>query len=105
MRTITSFDDALDFYPDAKPRTGPRFGRAFESLRLVWEAMAEWHAAARRYHALTARGMPHDQAEVNMRLFADRVMPILQRDPAYAAPRIASMPAPAAASERLFAPA
>jgi alkanesulfonate monooxygenase SsuD/methylene tetrahydromethanopterin reductase-like flavin-dependent oxidoreductase (luciferase family) len=29
-------------------------------------------------------GMPHEQAEVNMRLFADRVMPVLQRDRAFA---------------------
>lgn len=28
-------------------------------------------------------GMPHDQAEINMRLFADRVMPVLQRDAAF----------------------
>src|ERR671923_229570 len=30
-------------------------------------------------------GMPHEQAELNMRLFADRVMPVLQRDRAFAA--------------------
>jgi alkanesulfonate monooxygenase SsuD/methylene tetrahydromethanopterin reductase-like flavin-dependent oxidoreductase (luciferase family) len=29
-------------------------------------------------------GMPHEDAEINMRLFADRVMPVLQRDPAFA---------------------
>ena len=29
-------------------------------------------------------GMPHEQAERNMRLFADRVMPVLQRDRAFA---------------------
>jgi hypothetical protein len=28
-------------------------------------------------------GMPHEQAELNMRLFADRVIPVLQRDPAF----------------------
>ena len=32
--------------------------------------------------------MPHEEAELNMRLFADRVMPRLQRDPAFAAPQI-----------------
>ncbi|HML10244.1 MAG TPA: LLM class flavin-dependent oxidoreductase, partial [Stellaceae bacterium] len=51
-------------------------------------------------------GLPHEEAEVNMRLFADRVMPTLQRDPAFAAP--ADGPAITAASpekERLFAPA
>jgi alkanesulfonate monooxygenase SsuD/methylene tetrahydromethanopterin reductase-like flavin-dependent oxidoreductase (luciferase family) len=30
--------------------------------------------------------MPHDQAELNMRLFADRVMPVLQRDSAFTGP-------------------
>src|SRR5262249_15769050 len=29
-------------------------------------------------------GMPHEESELNMRLFADRVMPVLQRDPAFA---------------------
>ncbi len=29
-------------------------------------------------------GMPHDEALVNMRLFADRVLPVLRRDPAFA---------------------
>lgn len=28
-------------------------------------------------------GMPHEESEINMRLFADRVMPVLQRDPAF----------------------
>src|SRR5712692_483981 len=28
-------------------------------------------------------GMPHEEAEINMRLFAQRVMPVLQRDPAF----------------------
>ncbi|HXC26860.1 MAG TPA: LLM class flavin-dependent oxidoreductase, partial [Stellaceae bacterium] len=51
-------------------------------------------------------GRPHEEAEVNMRLFADKVMPTLQRDPAFVAP--AEGPAIAAATpakERLFAPA
>jgi len=29
-------------------------------------------------------GMPHEQAELNMRMFAERVMPTRQRDPAFA---------------------
>jgi alkanesulfonate monooxygenase SsuD/methylene tetrahydromethanopterin reductase-like flavin-dependent oxidoreductase (luciferase family) len=49
-------------------------------------------------------GIPHAEAEPNMRLFADRVLPVLQRDSAFAAP-----PAPAAAGQSaapdLFAPA
>ena len=51
--------------------------------------------------------MPHEEAEVNMRLFADRVMPTLQRDPAFAAPAAspATITQPSPANERLFAPA
>ena len=51
-------------------------------------------------------GMPHEEAEVNMRLFADRVMPVLQRDRAFAAPAPASASAPAEARPAgVFAPA
>ena len=52
-------------------------------------------------------GLPHEEAEVNMRRFADRVMPILQRDPVFAAPP-AEGPLSVLTSgekERLFAPA
>jgi alkanesulfonate monooxygenase SsuD/methylene tetrahydromethanopterin reductase-like flavin-dependent oxidoreductase (luciferase family) len=31
-------------------------------------------------------GMPHEQAELSMRVFADRVVPVLQRDPAFSDP-------------------
>jgi len=51
--------------------------------------------------------MPHEEAELNMRLFADRVLPVLQRDPAFAGglmPEAAPLPG-AAARESLFAPA
>jgi alkanesulfonate monooxygenase SsuD/methylene tetrahydromethanopterin reductase-like flavin-dependent oxidoreductase (luciferase family) len=51
--------------------------------------------------------MPHEEAELNMRLFADRVMPVLQRDPAFAgghAPEMAARPAETA-KESVFAPA
>jgi len=51
--------------------------------------------------------MPHEEAEVNMRLFAERVLPTLQRDPAFAGtgiPQAATLPG-AAAREDLFAPA
>jgi len=30
--------------------------------------------------------MPHEQGELNMRLFADRVVPVLQRDALFAQP-------------------
>jgi alkanesulfonate monooxygenase SsuD/methylene tetrahydromethanopterin reductase-like flavin-dependent oxidoreductase (luciferase family) len=47
-------------------------------------------------------GMPHEDGELNMRLFADRVVPVLQRDALFAAPpkkRITT------AHEDVFAPA
>jgi alkanesulfonate monooxygenase SsuD/methylene tetrahydromethanopterin reductase-like flavin-dependent oxidoreductase (luciferase family) len=52
-------------------------------------------------------GMPHDQAELNMRLFADRVMPVLQRDPLFTRPVSAasSSSADVPGAERVFAPA
>ena len=53
-------------------------------------------------------GMPHEQAELNMRLFADRVVPVLQRDPAFTtAPAVGTdrAAAPTAAGGGIFAPA
>src|SRR5437867_5348636 len=53
-------------------------------------------------------GMPHEQAELNMRLFADRVMLTLQRDRMFAGPaRPASdgAPRPTTAGGGVFAPA
>src|SRR5207248_9780581 len=47
-------------------------------------------------------GLPHEEAEVNMRLFADKVMPSLQRDPAFAGGQAPALPAPSAEKERLF---
>jgi alkanesulfonate monooxygenase SsuD/methylene tetrahydromethanopterin reductase-like flavin-dependent oxidoreductase (luciferase family) len=52
--------------------------------------------------------MPHEEAEVNMRLFADRVLPILQRDPAFTGggtPQAGVMLPDAVGKERVFAPA
>lgn len=52
-------------------------------------------------------GMPHEDSEINMRLFADRVLPVLQRDAAFATPTApAAAAAPAEPSqEGVFAPA
>jgi alkanesulfonate monooxygenase SsuD/methylene tetrahydromethanopterin reductase-like flavin-dependent oxidoreductase (luciferase family) len=52
-------------------------------------------------------GLPHEEAEVNMRLFADQALPILQRDPAFAAPQPADALSVLTSGERerLFAPA
>lgn len=49
-------------------------------------------------------GMPHEEAELNMRLFAERVMPVLQRDAAFAGPSVVT-PTGAAAVAGVFAPA
>jgi len=50
-------------------------------------------------------GMPHEDAEIAMRLFSDKVLPVLQRDTMFTTPRTASAPAPAAMTEGVFAPA
>jgi alkanesulfonate monooxygenase SsuD/methylene tetrahydromethanopterin reductase-like flavin-dependent oxidoreductase (luciferase family) len=52
-------------------------------------------------------GMPHEHAELNMRLFAERVMPVLQRDRMFAAPTngAPSSAADAAGATGIFAPA
>ena len=52
--------------------------------------------------------LPHHESEKNMRLFADRCLPTLQRDPAYAAPKqtAATSDAPRRAAQGgIFAPA
>ena len=51
--------------------------------------------------------LPHHEAEKAMRLFADKALPTLQRDPAFAAPRAAAGEAPPrrAAQDNIFAPA
>lgn len=51
-------------------------------------------------------GMPHEEAQLNMRLFAERVMPVLQRDRAFAAPSGATASgAETVGSTGIFAPA
>jgi hypothetical protein len=51
--------------------------------------------------------MPHEESEVNMRLFADRVIPVLQRDPAFASPPSSADARPASGAKPggVFAPA
>ena len=53
-------------------------------------------------------GMPHEQAELNMRVFADRVVPVLQRDPAFSDPVTIAAGGSGAPTDRpsgVFAPA
>ena len=74
------------------------------------DKIAELQRATGMDHLVTEYSfgaMPHEEAEVNMRLFADRVLPVLQRDPAFVGgklPEGPSMPA-APAKQNLFAPA
>jgi hypothetical protein len=50
-------------------------------------------------------GMPHEEAQLNLRLFADRVLPTLQRDAGFAGPRLAASEAPGPdAPTGIFAP-
>jgi hypothetical protein len=49
--------------------------------------------------------MPHHLAELNMRLFAEKVMPALQRDAAFLGIVDPTAEKTAAGDERLFAPA
>ena len=60
MSTISSFDDALDFYPASKGDHAA--GSLTAKLRALWVAMSEGHAAAYRYHQLVARGRSADAA-------------------------------------------
>ena len=62
MSQIRSFDEALDFYPEAKAKLGKRFGGYWQGVRAVLAAISEGHAAASRYHELTSRGMSHEKA-------------------------------------------
>ena len=49
--------------------------------------------------------MPHHLAELNMRLFADQVMPVLQRDAAFQGDTDVDVKQNVSGGERLFAPA
>ena len=69
MGQIRSFDDALDFYPDAKASVRTRLRSFARSIATYWAAMAEGHAAASQYNALRARGLSHEHAA--SKVFAD----------------------------------
>ena len=57
MSTITH--EAMDLY-ERSVRASPR--SFLTTLRLTWEGIGDGFAAARRYHELTRRGMPHETA-------------------------------------------
>jgi alkanesulfonate monooxygenase SsuD/methylene tetrahydromethanopterin reductase-like flavin-dependent oxidoreductase (luciferase family) len=50
-------------------------------------------------------GMPHHQSEINMRMFADKVMPVLQHDARFAKPPAILRSAETQKEENVFAPA
>ncbi len=50
-------------------------------------------------------GLPHEDAELNMRLFADKVMPVLQRDARFATPPTQLKAAETLVQDNVFAPA
>lgn len=73
------------------------------------EKIAELHRVANLEHLICEfawGGLPHHMAETNMRLFASDVLPVLQRDPAYALRRSTAEPLrKGPAHENMFAPA
>jgi hypothetical protein len=66
MSTISSYDSALDFYPEAQAvkttATATKGGKLVAKLRVLWEALAEGNAAAYRYRELISRGLTSDAA-------------------------------------------
>ena len=75
------------------------------------QQIAELHKVAGMEHLIAEfsfGNLPHHEAEKAMRLFADKVLPTLQRDPAFAAPKTAAAGEAAprrAAQGNIFAPA
>jgi len=100
MKDESFRDKAMDFYVSIQIVGTPK-----ESL----DKIAELQRLTGMDHLVTEfsfGGLPHEQAELNMRLFADKVLPVLQRDPAFAAsPAAPEKTAAANARENVFAPA
>lgn len=69
MSQIRSFDDALDFFPEAKTSLRCRFGGAVKKAAIYWNALVDGHAAASHYEDLRRRGYAHDTAA--SKVFAD----------------------------------
>ena len=72
------------------------------------QKIAELHRLTGLDHLITEfsfGGMPHEEAELATRLFADKVLPVLQRDATFATPPAAPGAAPEALTEGIFAPA
>jgi alkanesulfonate monooxygenase SsuD/methylene tetrahydromethanopterin reductase-like flavin-dependent oxidoreductase (luciferase family) len=77
------------------------------------QQIAELHKVAGMEHLIAEfsfGNLPHHEAEKNIRLFADKCLPVLQRDPLYAVPKSvsasAATPSPQQSStDGIFAPA
>jgi len=75
------------------------------------QQIAELHKIAGMEHLIAEfsfGNLPHHEAERNIRLFADKCLPVLQRDPLYATPKAEAGAAPTpkrAANDGIFAPA
>ena len=86
------------------PRPGKKATDFYVSIQIVGtpddclEKIAELQRLTGLDHLVTEYSfgaMPHEEAELNMRLFADKVLPMLQRDPAFAGTGVpATAPAP-----------
>jgi alkanesulfonate monooxygenase SsuD/methylene tetrahydromethanopterin reductase-like flavin-dependent oxidoreductase (luciferase family) len=100
MKDESFRDKAMDFYVSIQIVGTPK-----ECL----DKIAELQRLTGMDHLVTEfsfGGLPHEQAELNMRLFADKVLPALQRDPAFAAsPAAPEQAAASNARENVFAPA
>ncbi len=90
---------ATDFYVKIQVVGTP--GECLEQLAELCRLTGTDHVIAEFGYG----GMPHEQAELNMRLFADRVMPVLQRDPAFRAAPAAAAGAAVPGADGVFAPA
>jgi hypothetical protein len=58
--SISSVDKALNFRRE--PKLGPGLAGVLAAVRTYWSAMLDGLAAARTYHELTTRGVPHEVA-------------------------------------------
>jgi len=100
MKDESFRDKAMDFYVSIQIVGTPK-----ECL----DKIAELQGLTGMDHLVTEfsfGGLPHEQAELNMRLFADKVLPVLQRDPAFAAsPAAPEKTAASNARDNVFAPA
>ena len=91
MTVLVCFNKTMSLKPISRPATDDLLLR-FASVVGTEHVIADFSYG----------GMPHEDGELNMRLFADRVVPVLHRDGLFASPAVQSS---TAAHEDMFAPA